>query len=82
MIWVKFIQNSQMINSNQNKNQSVTINHTISNKASRYNQLIGMWNPNILYQTQQLSNSNNRDSIPTSPKDSKDQMLSNKHFIK
>ena len=75
-------QNSQMVNSNQNKSQNVTINHIVSNKASRYNQLIGMWNPNILYQTQQLSNSNNKVSMPTSPKDSKDQMLSNKHLIK
>ena len=36
------IQNSNNIMGNQNKNQNVTINQIVSNKASRYNQLIGM----------------------------------------
>ena len=39
--------------SSQNRSQNITSNPTNTNKPSRYNQLIGICNPSILYQTQQ-----------------------------
>jgi len=67
-----------------NKSQNLASSQISSNKASRYNQLIGSWNPNMLYQTQQCCAYNpNKSSGPTSPKNqNKMQVLSNKYLIK
>lgn len=67
---------------NVNKSHNLSTNQISSNKASRYNQLIGSCNPTMLYQTQQWIGTNNKTSVPTSPKDnSKVQILSNKCLL-
>jgi len=45
--------NTQQTMTTQNRSQNTNSKPISSNKASRYNQLIGVCNPSILYQTQQ-----------------------------
>jgi hypothetical protein len=73
---------AQSTHQNINKSHNLSTNQISSNKASRYNQLIGSCNPTMLYQTQQWIGSKNKSSGPTSPKDTnKVQILSNKYLI-
>lgn len=69
---------------NPNKSQNLESSQIGQAKPSRYNQLIGVWNPNMLYQTQQCLNyKQNKSSGPVSPRNqSKMQVLSNKYLIK
>lgn len=75
-------QNTYHTISTQNKSHNISTNQISSNNASRYNQLIGVCNPSLMYQTQQCCSSNAKSSVPTSPKDSKVKVLSKKQLIK
>jgi len=83
-------QNAQQnLNSNgnsktrENKSHNISNNKVSTNKASRYNQLIGSWNPALLYQTHQTLPNKAKFSDPTSPKESNQiQLLRKKWIIK
>jgi len=77
-----FNHNGHQAANSQNRSHNMSTNQMTSNKASRYNQLIGLCNPSILYQTQQCGSSITKSSVPTSPKDSaKVQVMNNNYLI-
>lgn len=77
----------QNLNSNgnsktrENKAHNISNNNASTNKASRYNQLIGSSNPILLYQTHQSLPNKAKFSGPISPKDPNQIQLFSKNCI-
>lgn len=71
---------TQQSTGNPNRSQNLANSQIGANKSSRYNKLIGIWNPSMLYQTQQCwayNSSQPKTSGPTSPKNQKKMQVSN-----